>query len=257
MAEEIKKHKVNALTVKQGYQIDEGLHKVDSLTLLEVFQICDSTFPVGTFNHSFGMENYIVDGRIKKAPQFKEWFTSYYMNQFTYGEGLLVKLCYEALKEDKIDRLWTYDDTITVSTIATETRNGAKLIAKQMLDILHLLSEDIPLLDVYLNKIKQKEAFGNPAIVFAIFAYYKGLPLKEAFLWYGYNVASTLVQNAVRSIPLGQKEGQVILHDTIELIGHLYHRIQHLNSKYLGANVPGLELAQIRHETQLARLFMS
>lgn len=30
--------------------------------ILEVFQICDSTFPIGTFNHSYGMETYLRDG---------------------------------------------------------------------------------------------------------------------------------------------------------------------------------------------------
>ena len=29
---------------------------------LDLFQICDSTFPIGSFNHSFGMENYLSDG---------------------------------------------------------------------------------------------------------------------------------------------------------------------------------------------------
>ena len=33
--------------------------------------------------------------------------------------------------------------------------------------------------------------------------------------------------------------------------------IQELDASYLGANTPGLELAQMKHETQVFRLFMS
>ena len=33
--------------------------------------------------------------------------------------------------------------------------------------------------------------------------------------------------------------------------------VEKLDGSYLGANVPGLELAQIKHETQGSRLFMS
>ena len=40
------------------------------LDYLEVFQICDSTFPIGTFNHSFGMENYLHDRKISTHPNF-------------------------------------------------------------------------------------------------------------------------------------------------------------------------------------------
>ena len=61
------------------------------LNYLEVFQICDSTFPIGTFNHSFGMENYLRTNVIKKAPEFRIWLENYYRSQFRFGEGLLVK----------------------------------------------------------------------------------------------------------------------------------------------------------------------
>lgn len=74
---------------------------------------------------------------------------------------------------------------------------------------------------------------------------------------YGYSVGSTLVQNAVRAVPLGQKEGQVILNRLIDQLGELYKEVVDLDRYYLGANSVGLELAQIKHETQEARLFMS
>ena len=103
---------------------------IDKLSLLEVFQVCDSTFPIGTFNHSFGMENYLSDRRIKKAPEFEIWFKNYFDNQFKYSEGLLILLCMQALKNNDFEKIFEYDKIITMSTLATETRNGTKLIAK-------------------------------------------------------------------------------------------------------------------------------
>ena len=144
------------------------------------------------------------------------------------------------------------------STIATETRNGTRLIANQMMSLLEeLYGDTIPHLFAYKQAIKEGLAYGNPAIVFAIFAHHKQVPLKEAFLMYGYSVGSTLVQNAVRAVPLGQKEGQVILNRLIDQLGELYKEVVDLDRYYLGANSVGLELAQIKHETQEARLFMS
>ena len=35
-----------------------------NMKILNVMQICDSNFPVGSFNHSFGMETYLRDGDI-------------------------------------------------------------------------------------------------------------------------------------------------------------------------------------------------
>lgn len=39
---------------------------------------------------------------------------------------------------------------------------------------------------------------------------------------YGYSIGSTMVQNAVRAIPLGQRDGQMVLNDIIKLLGELY-----------------------------------
>ncbi|MBB1080003.1 urease accessory protein UreF [Limosilactobacillus sp. STM2_1] len=230
----------------------------DKLNYLEVFQICDSTFPIGTFNHSFGMENYLRTNVIKKAPEFRIWLENYYRSQFKYGEGLLVKLCYEAIDNGDFDKLVDYDDQITKSTLAIETRNGTKLIAHQMILLIQkLYGDDVPHLNEYQQAIDDGKAYGNPAIAFSIFAHYKKLPLMDAFLMYGYSVASTLVLNAVRAVPLGQKEGQVILNDLIKLIGKLYKHVEKLDDSFLGANAPGLEIAQINHEIQQSRLFMS
>ncbi|MBC8743422.1 urease accessory protein UreF [Lactobacillus sp. Marseille-P7033] len=230
----------------------------DKLNYLEVFQICDSTFPIGTFNHSFGMENYLRTNVIKKAPEFRIWLENYYRSQFKYGEGLLVKLCYEAINNGDFDKLLDYDNRITKSTLAIETRNGTKLIAHQMILLIQKLYGDkVPHLDAYQQAIDDGKAYGNPAIAFSIFAHYKKMPLMDAFLMYGYSVASTLVLNAVRAVPLGQKEGQVILNDLIKLIGKLYNSVEKLDDSFLGANAPGLEIAQINHETQQSRLFMS
>lgn len=226
----------------------------DTKTLMDVFQICDSTFPIGTFNHSFGMENYLVNRKIKKAPQFKCWLMNYFRSQYCFGEGLLTLLCEEAT----LTEILRYDDLMTKSTLAKETRDGTKLIARQMyLLIQKIYGDAFPLLNDYVEAVEEGKAYGNPALVFAIFAYAKGLSSQEVFTLYGYSVASTLTQNAVRSVPLGQREGQVILHDVIKEIEGLYENVCTFDEDYLGANSPGLEIAQILHESQAARLFMS
>lgn len=231
---------------------------MEFLDYLDIFQVCDSTFPIGSFNHSFGMEHYLFERHIKKGHEFAVWLKNYYQTQFRDGEGLLIKLTYEALEAEDFELLLENDLIMDASTIATETRNGTRLIANQMMSLLEeLYGDTIPHLFAYKQAIKEGLAYGNPAIVFAIFAHHKQVPLKEAFLMYGYSVGSTLVQNAVRAVPLGQKEGQVILNRLIDQLGELYKEVVDLDRYYLGANSVGLELAQIKHETQEARLFMS
>ena len=76
-------------------------------------------------------------------------------------------------------------------------------------------------------------------------------------MYHMYATISTLVQNAVRTIPLGQKDGQLILKHFADDFENLYSKIEKLTEDDFGANIPGLEMAQIKHETQVFRLFMS
>lgn len=230
----------------------------DLLRYLEVFQICDSTFPVGTFNHSYGMENFLSSHHIKKAPDFRMWLHDYYDSQFKYGEGLAIILCMQAYDEGMADDALRYDEILTCSMSARETRHGSELIADQMIKLMKsIYGDSIVGLDEYKKMIDMHKAFGNPAVVFSIFAHSRGISVHDAFLMYGYNVGSTLVQNAVRSIPLGQREGQSILHDLLLLLEDLYLSAYSLDETYLGSCAPGIEIAQMNHETQAARLFMS
>ncbi|HHB0784561.1 TPA: urease accessory UreF family protein [Enterococcus faecium] len=233
-------------------------NNIDILNYLDIFQICDSTFPIGSFNHSFGMENYLYNNKIKKNSEFRTWFFNYFKTQFKYGEGLLIKLCYEAIEVQEFEKLLIYDDIITKSTISLETRQGTKLIAKQMLGlVLSIYDENIIFFKEYKQAIEKHQAYGNPAIVFSLIAHHKKLNMNEAFLLYGYSVGSTLIQNAVRSVPLGQKDGQITLNQLIKILNDLYGQISQITNEYLGASVPGIELSQINHEIQEYRLFMS
>ena len=230
--------------------------------MLEVFQICDSTFPIGTFNHSYGMETYLRDNQVTDNDSFEKWMQTFLKTQFKWGEGLLVRLTMEALKKGQIDKVWEYDQRITRSSAAIETRKGARLIAEQMIILILKIygddeADEIKLIRQYQQKIKRDQAFGNPAIVFAMFMVYEHMDAIESVSYYGYSIVTTMIQNAVRAIPLGQKAGQKIMHDLFDDVLTVCQEIFEMNESLLGANVPGIELAQINHETTVFRLFMS
>ncbi len=228
----------------------------NNLNILKIMQICDSNFPIGSFNHSYGMETYLRDNRIKDTESFRGWIRAFFRNQFIYSDGFSIKLLYEYLDKKSEKKILELDRKITVQSMAFETRNGNKMVAKRMLN-LFLDLYDLKILEIYLEKINKKEAFGHPAIVFGMLMYELKVNLIDAIQYYMYSTASTLIQNAVRTIPLGQKDGQILLKESSESFLELSEIIQTLDEDMFGANVPGIELAQIQHETLVFRLFMS
>ncbi|NGY69552.1 hypothetical protein F6Y04_00390 [Bacillus megaterium] len=66
----------------------------------------------------------------------------------------------------------------------------------------------------------------------------------------------TMVQNAVRGIPLGQTDGQKLLVMVQPYLIHAASIIETLDEEELRAAAVGLEIAQMQHERLPVRLFM-
>ena len=224
--------------------------------VLKVIQICDSNFPIGSFNHSYGMETYLRLKKVYNTETFREWLKVYLNEQFIFSDVLAIRMLYKYLNNNDLEGILDLDNRITVQTVAIETRNGGKLVASRMIK-LFLDLYDIDLLKEYNSKIINKEAFGHPAIVFGMLMYSLGFNLKEAIIYHMYSTVSTLISNAVRTIPLGQKDGQLLLKEFSEQFENLYDIVISLDDDYFGVNSPGLELSQIKHEIMEFRLFMS
>ncbi|WP_297433573.1 urease accessory UreF family protein, partial [uncultured Cetobacterium sp.] len=96
--------------------------------LLNILQVCDSAFPIGSFNHSYGMETYLRENVICDAHTFNRWLTMFFENQYLYNEGLAIKLIYEILEKNEKNEVWDIDQLLTVQNVAMESREGAKLV---------------------------------------------------------------------------------------------------------------------------------
>lgn len=236
--------------------IKSNENSITTWQLLNILQVCDSAFPIGSFNHSYGMESYLRENVICDAHTFNRWLTMFFENQYLYNEGLAIKLVYEILEKDEINKVWDIDQLLTVQNVAMESREGAKLVAYRKLDIVLELFE-VDLLREYKERIDENISYGNPAVVFAILMYYLNVKRDVAIVAYGYSVASTLVQSAVRAIPLGQKDGQRVLQDSLSTLESIREEIEKLSIEDLGYNIPGFEISQMNHEILTFRLFMS
>ena len=71
----------------------------DISDVLKVIQICDSNFPIGSFNHSYGMETYLRLKKVYNTETFKEWLNVFLNEQFIYSDALAIKMLYEYLNK--------------------------------------------------------------------------------------------------------------------------------------------------------------
>lgn len=225
--------------------------------LMPLLQLCDSNFPSGAFSHSFGLETYIQEQVIVDKESFKIAISTFVDKQLVFSDGLACRLSYEILESSRdMNELLEMDRLLYVSSLAKETREGNRRIGERMAKLCMELYS-LPTLGEYLRLIKNKQGYGHSALVFAFIAHHLQIDKEKILSAYLFASVSSLIQNAVRGVPLGQTDGQKLLVEMQVKIHEAKNRIMTLTKDDLGAVSPGLEIAQMRHERLPVRLFMS
>ncbi|GIO30095.1 MULTISPECIES: urease accessory protein UreF [Paenibacillus] len=223
---------------------------------LALFQLCDSNFPTGAFSHSYGLESYIQEDRVRDQATFAEWLHTFVHGQLVYADGLAVRLAHEALQNGNLDDIWKLDRMLHAQNLPRETREGTQKMGERMLGLVGTLYPE-PALSAYRKRIAAKQSFGHPALVFAMAGYHLEASGPATVLYYLYSVVSSLVQNAVRAIPLGQTAGQKVLRHFQEEIAVAAEKVGRMDRDDFGIVSPGLERSQMEHERIHVRIFMS
>lgn len=224
--------------------------------MLALLQICDSSLPTGSFSHSFGLETYIQEGVIHNKESFLKWMKVYIQEQLVYTDGLACRLTYEILENERLEDIWELDQKLIAQIFAQESREGSKKIGERLLTLGNQLYQSLAL-STYIKRINDSKSNGHPAIAFAMIAHCLNIPKSTAVLSYLFSTVTSLVQNAVRGIPLGQTEGQLIIKEAISIIVNSWKVIEKLTEEDFGITPPGLEISQMKHERLHIRIFMS
>ncbi|MGO3048842.1 urease accessory protein UreF [Staphylococcus casei] len=221
-----------------------------------LFQFCDSQVPTGAFSHSFGLETYIQRRTVHDEASFQQWLTLFLNEQLTYADGLTMRLVYDALNLQDEAAILRLDQLLFVQSLPKETRQGSKQMGNRMVKLAQELY-DSEWLMWYYTQMKEKKAHLHPAICFTMLGHFLELDIETIIDYYLYQNISSLTQNAVRAIPLGQTAGQRIVHQMIPKMKETRAHIFTLDESQLGITAPGLEMNQMEHENVNVRIFIS
>jgi urease accessory protein len=213
-------------------------------------QLTDSALPTGAFAHSLGFEGYIERGLIHDADSFGRWLSAFVGQQLTYSDGMAIRLLYEGTPVAELDPV------LTAQLLPRQVREASITMGGRLLEIGGQVFPS-PGLAEYSDLVSTGRAAGHQPLAFAVVARSLGVPLAEALAAYLFAAVTSLTQNAVRAIPLGQNAGQRLLGRAADDVAAAVERIGHLTPDDFGAMPPGLEISQMRHERQRARMFMS
>ncbi|TQJ34907.1 urease accessory protein UreF [Arthrobacter sp. SLBN-122] len=217
---------------------------------LALQQLTDSALPTGAFAHSLGFETYLDRGLVFDEESFGTWLSAFISQSLTYSDGLAIQLFYEGVDLGELDAL------LSASLLPRQVREASLKMGSRLLEIGGVVFPS-PELELYQDSVRDGRAAGHQPLAFAVVASSLGVPQQEALAAYLFATVTTLTQNAVRAIPLGQNAGQRVLRKAHDDVAAALEVIARLTPDDLGAVSPGLEISQMRHERQRARMFMS
>ena len=227
---------------------------------LPLAQLCDSALPTGAFSHSFGLETYICEGVVDDEASFVSWLRALVSTQLTFAEGLGLRLAFEAVVADDWEAIAHLDELLVAQAVPIQVRRAGITMGRRLLTIARLAlkgTDGDRLLSRYAVLVDAEVCCAHPAIVLAIAGYVLTAPPAAVTAAYLHSSVISRTQNAVRAIPLGQDAGQRAIASVRDDVRAAVRRIGGLDEMDLGAAAPGIEISQMRHERQRARMFMS
>jgi urease accessory protein len=197
-----------------------------------------------------GFETYIERGIVHDEESFGRWLGAFLAQQLTYSDALAIRFLYEGVAVAELDAL------LTAQLLPRQVREASIKMGNRLIDIGAEVFPS-PELSEYRALVSGGRSAGHQPLAFAVVARSLGVPWTEATGAYLFAAVTSLTQNAVRAIPLGQTAGQRVLRNAHDGVAAAVERATRLTLDDFGAVAPGLEISQMRHERQRARMFMS
>jgi len=223
------------------------------LALARLLQLASPALPVGAFSYSQGVEAAVEAGIVRDAASAQAWI----------GDVLDYAVArFEAPVWWRLHAAWAADDMRRVAhwnELFRCTRESAELRAEtlQMGYSLQRLLLELDAFDEHsLARLRGVADITFPA-AFAFAAAQWAIPARSALMAYLWAWLENQVMAALKSVPLGQTDGQRLLLALAVRLPSILDEACALDDDDLCNYAPGFAILCSRHETQYSRLFRS
>ncbi len=218
--------------------------------LWHLLQISDQFFPTGGYAFSHALETYITEGIVHDRASCHRLLEN--LCWHAIGPCDLV-FCAQAYRLaggdtaglDTLTALIELDHLLTVYKVPRELRQESQAL------------DPMPLVQGFWQHVRDGTTPGQHAIVFGLVVQGLGLDQESTLLAYLYTVLTGLVAAALRLVPLGQSDGQRLLHELAPLGHELIMQYGALGPEEAWSSTPGLDIRSMQHERLYSRLCQS
>jgi urease accessory protein len=224
--------------------------------LLSVLQFSDGVFPAGGFAHSFGLETYAQEGRVRDRRDLEAFVAAHLEGSAGPADAAAVALAVGIARREDAGAWVELDARLDAMKTVPEFRAASRQMGRQALRVAVAIGDD-PFLADLARAVDDERAAAHHATVFGAAVGRDGADPERAATAYLYATAALLVGAGLRLIALGQLDGQRVLAAMRGRITRLAAAAARARADELWSFNPALELAGIRHASLDMRLFRS
>jgi urease accessory protein len=222
--------------------------------LLQLMRLVSPALPVGGFSYSEGLEAAVEAGLVGSEVQALVWLDDQFHLGLARCDLPVVARAHRAWGGADLATLTALNDWLTTTRETFELRQQSGQMGRSMAVWLELRDDPA---DERIARLKALRPAPTWPLAFALAAVLGGVPQREALLGFAYNWCETMVQAALKAVPLGQSAGQRILSALVTAIPDAIERAVALPDPERQAHTPMLAILSACHETQYSRLFRS
>jgi urease accessory protein len=233
---------------------DKGM--VTGATLLaRILQFGDSTFPIGGFSFSCGLESAIQTGVVFDAASLGA-FARTLVEQAARGDGIALIAAHRAALADDIHELIRIDRQVEARTLSEERRIMSARMGKKFVEMSALMV-GTPLLLRWRDCILSSATPGCYPVALAVNFAAQGLPALGTFVVHQYGLAATILSAALRLMRISHVDTQNILYELNALSAAAYERAAAASLSDMSGYAPLADILAAVHAKAHVRLFMN
>lgn len=230
--------------------IDNSMHAISRL-----LQFTDSTFPVGAFSFSNGLETASFEKIVHDAATLREFVRSQAL-QAAYSDGIVALHAHRAFLRGDYDAIAEADKLLILFKMNDEARMMLRRMGKKFAELAsRLFRNDI--VSRWLEDIKAEKVPGTFPVAQGIAYAAAGVDEKALFCAHQYGVVNMVLSAALRCVKVSHYDTQKILFDLSDEVEALYKEASVMDLKDMNAFFPELDILASLHEKGNMRMFMN
>lgn len=223
----------------------------DNRSLYQLMTWLSPSYPVGAYTYSHGLEQAVEAGWVSDRETTKAWVKDIVAEGDGFADAVMLSAAYRAVNDPgalaSICELSLAFVPTEELALESEMQGGA---------FFEITDKAWPEARLYRLADASPAPHAYPVVV-GVAAEGAAIPLEAAVHAYLHAFAANMVSAAVRLIPLGQTDGQLITAALADVVHEASVRAQVTEAEDVASAGILSDIASMRHETQYTRLFRS